>query len=85
MEDLPHFYGGTGKVWQQEYLAKALLQMKETELVKLKFPDRSYRPYEYERWINAVTRTMTALHPEMGNYWKKGCILSGTSIQQVLE
>ena len=67
----PFFMEEADKVWQQEYLARALLQMKETEIMKLKFVDGSYRPYEYERWINAVTRTMTALHPEMGNYWKR--------------
>ena len=72
------------KVWQREYLAKALLQMKETEFVKLRFVDGSYRPYEYERWINAVTRTMTALHPEMGHYWKRVVSSAETVYNQYL-
>ena len=58
-------------IWDQNYLAKALLQMKDAEFVKLKFAEGSYRPYEYERWIRAMTMNMTALHPESGIYWPR--------------
>ena len=67
----PLFVEENETIWQQNYLAKALLQMKETEFVKLRFVEGSYRPYEYERWIRAITRTLTALHPEMGQYWRR--------------
>ena len=58
-------------VWDQTYLAKALMAMKETEFQKLKFADGCYKPYEYEKWIKAVTMTLTAVHPEMGGYWQR--------------
>ena len=56
-------------VWDQTYLAKALLQMKDAEFVKLRFVEG--RPYEYERWVRAITRTLTALHPKLGGYWQR--------------
>ena len=58
-------------VWDQNYLAKALMTLKETEFQKLKFPDGCYKPYEYEKWIKAVTMSLTAVHPELGGYWNR--------------
>ena len=65
----PNFVHESQGIWDQNYLAKALLQIKDTEFVKLKFAMGSYRPYEYGRWIRAITMNMTALHPESGAYW----------------
>ena len=67
----PRFVHEKEEVWEQSYLATALLQMKETEFLKLRFSEGGYKPYEYERWIRAVTRNLTALHPEMGQYWER--------------
>ena len=65
----PNFMQENRSIWDHNYLAKALLQMKDAEFMKLRFADGSYRPYEYERWIRAITRNMTASHPEMGAHW----------------
>ena len=45
--------------------------MKDAEFVKLRFSDSCYKPYEYEKWIQGLTRTMTASHPELGMYWTR--------------
>ena len=52
--------------WDQGFLAKSLLQMKHGEFTKLRFADGCYKPYEYEKWIHAITRVLTAMHPEHG-------------------
>ena len=67
----PFFMQETEGVWDQNCLAKALLQMKETEFLQLRFSEGGYKPYEYERWIRAITRNLTASHPEMGQYWER--------------
>ena len=77
----PNFMHENEGIWDQNYLAKALLQMKDTEFAKLKFVDGSYRPYEYERWIRAITMNMTALHPELGAYWLR-VVASAESCQR---
>ena len=58
-------------MWDQSYLAKAMLQMKDSEVSKLRFSDTCYKPYEYEKWLCGVTRVMIAIHPEMGAYWNR--------------
>ena len=56
-------------IWNQSYLAKAMLQMKDRDTRKLKFPESCYTPYEYEKWLQDVNRTMEADHPDIGLYW----------------
>ena len=46
-----------------------MLQMKDSEVWRLKFPENCHKPYEYEKWIQAVNRSMEARHPEIGVYW----------------
>ena len=57
-------------IWEQTYLSKALQQMKDSEIAKLKFPPNS-STLEYEKWVTIVTTTMKGLHPEIGNYWER--------------
>ena len=47
------------------------MTLKETEFQKRKFPDGCYNTYEYEKWIKAVTMSLTAVHPELGGYWNR--------------
>ena len=47
------------------------MTMKEAEFSKLRFVEGSYRPFEYERWVKAITRTLTSMHPELGAYWQR--------------
>ena len=49
----PNYVHEDQGVWDQTYLAKALLQMKEAEFPKL-FVEGSYRPYQYERWFEQL-------------------------------
>ena len=42
----PNFVQENHTIWDQSYLAKAMLQMKDAEFVKLRFSDSCYRPYE---------------------------------------
>ena len=65
----PKYVNEDHAVWDQPHLAKTLLAMKDAEFMKLRFPETSYRPYEYEKWIRGITRSMTASHPEIGTYW----------------
>ena len=58
-------------IWEQTYLSKALQQMKDSEIAKLKFPLNGSKPLEYEKWVTTVTTTMKGLHPEIGNYWER--------------
>ena len=58
-------------IWEQTYLSKALQQMKDSEIAKLKFPSSGSKPLEYEKWVTIVTTTMKGLHPEIGNYWER--------------
>ena len=67
----PNFVQESAEIWHQSYLAKALLQLKETEFAKLRFSDSSYKPYEYEKWIRGFTRVMESTHPELGSYWTR--------------
>ena len=67
----PNFVQENHTIWDQSYLAKAMLQMKDAEFVKLWSSDSCYRPYEYEKWIRGLTRAMTASHPELGAYWSR--------------
>ena len=67
----PAFLDAEDAVWNQSYLAKALLQIKETDMVKLKFTEGSYKPYEYEKWVQALKRLTNGYHPEIGVYWDR--------------
>ena len=55
----PDYVQTDESVWNQGMLAKVLLQMKDSEVWKLKFPENCYKPYEYDRWIMAVNRILT--------------------------
>ena len=57
--------------WNQSQLAKVLLALKDSDVKKLPFTDKSYKPFEYEKWKMAIDRTMKGLHPEIGKYWEK--------------
>ena len=46
-----------------------MLQMKDSDTWKLKFPESCYTPCEYEKWIQAIRRSMEAYHTEIGLYW----------------
>ena len=59
------------EVWDQTYLAKALMAMKESEFTKLKFAEGSYRPFDYEKWVKTIAMSLTAVHPEIGAYWDR--------------
>ena len=56
-------------IWNQHYLAKAMLQMKDRDTWKLKFPAGCYMPYEHEKCLQAFNRSMDAYHPEIGVHW----------------
>ena len=62
----PNFVEKETSIWDQRYLVEAMLQMKDSEVAKLRFSDTCYKPYEYEKWLCGVTRVMIAIHPEMG-------------------
>ena len=51
-------------IWEQNYLSKALQNMKDSEVPKLKLPSTGDRPQEYEKWITNVSTMMKGLHPE---------------------
>ena len=68
-------------IWNQSYLSKALQQMKDSEVVKLKFPPNSSKPLEYEKWVTLVGTTMKGLHPEIGIYWERAVASAEKSYQ----
>ena len=55
----------------QSLRAKVLLQMKDSEIAKLRFVEGRYKPFEHEKWIMSVNRSMKGFHPEIGHYWEK--------------
>ena len=65
----PNFVNKDNSIWDQGYLAKAMLQMKDSDVQKLRFVETWYKPYEYEKWLCGVTRVMVANQPEMAIYW----------------
>ena len=67
-------------IWEQNYLSKALQQMKDSEIAKLRFPLNGSKPLEYEKWVTTVTTTMKCLHPEIGNYWERAIASAENSI-----
>ena len=67
----PEYVQTDEKIWNHSLLAKVLLQMKDSEIAKLKFVEGSYKPFEYEKWIMSVNRFMKGLHPEIGHDWEK--------------
>ena len=71
-------------IWEQSYLSKALQQMKDSEISKLKFSSASYKPLEYEKWIKTVSTTMKGLHPEIGRYWRAVCTLAEKTYEKYL-
>ena len=58
-------------IWDQSYLSKALQQMKDSEIAKLRLPPSCYKPLEYEKWVMSLNTTMKGLHPETGHYWQR--------------
>ena len=72
----PGYSDADESIWDQAYLSKALQQMKDSEISKLRFTPTSYKPLEYEKWIKTVTTTMKGLHPEIGRYWQAVCTLA---------
>ena len=72
-------------IWEQSYLSKALQQMKDSEMTKLKFSPTSYKPLEYEKWIMTVSTTMKGLHPEIGRYWRAVCTLAEQTYEKYLK
>ena len=71
-------------IWDQTYLSKALQQMKDSEIAKLKFPPNSSKPLEYEKWVTLVSTTMKGLHPEIGNYWERAIAAAENRIITIL-
>ena len=59
--------------------------MKDSDVVKLKFPPNSSKPLEYEKWVTSVGTTMKCLHPEIGNYWGRTIASAETSQQNYLK
>ena len=55
--------------------------MKDSEIVKLKFPPICSKPLEYEKWVTLVGTTMKGLHPEIGNYWERAIASAEKSYQ----
>ena len=80
----PNFVQEDGKVWDQQYLSKALLQLKESDIAKLRFSETCYKPYEYEKWIRSVTRSLISSHSELGKYWNRVVKSAETVYQKYL-
>ena len=72
----PNYSEADKTIWEQSYLSKALQQMKDSEIAKLRLSSTSYKPLEYEKWIKTVSTTMKGLHPEIGRYWRAVCTLA---------
>ena len=51
-------------IWDQSYLSRALQQMKDSEIAKLRLPPGCNKPLECEKWIQNLNTTMKGLHPE---------------------
>ena len=69
-------------IWDQSYLSKALQQMKDSEILKLRFPSNCNKPLEYEKWVMHLGTTMKGLHPEIGNYWDRAIASAEIAYQQ---
>ena len=80
----PGYSNADENIWDQAYLSKALQQMKDSEISKLKFTATSYKPLEYEKWIKTVSTTMKGLHPEIGRYWRAVCTLAEKTYEKYL-
>ena len=80
----PAYSEADKNIWEQSYLSKALQQMKDSEMTKLRFSSTSYRPLEYEKWIKTVSTTMKGLHPEIGRYWRAVCTLAEKTYEKYL-
>ena len=80
----PAYSEADKSIWEQSYLSKALQQMKDSEISKLKFSSASYKPVEYEKWIKTVSTTMKGLHPEIGRYWRAVCTLAEKTYEKYL-
>ena len=81
----PAYSEADKNIWEQSYLSKALRQMKDSEMTKLKFSSTSYKPLEYEKWIMTVSATMRGLHPEIGRYWRAVCTLAEQTYEKYLK
>ena len=68
---LSPFVQSDDSAWNQSQLAKVLLTLKDSDFKTLTFTDKSYKPFEYEKWKMAMDRTFKGLHPEIGKYWEK--------------
>ena len=80
----PAYSNADESIWEQAYLSKALQQMKDSEISKLKFTSTSYKPLEYEKWVKTVSTTMKGLHPEIGRYWRAVCTLAEKTYEKYL-
>ena len=80
----PGYSNADESIWEQAYLSKALQQMKDSEIARLKFTSTSYKPLEYERWVKTVSTTMKGLHPEIGRYWRAVCTLAEKTYEKYL-
>ena len=69
----PAYQNPEERIWEQSYLSKALQNMKDSEIPKLKLLSTSDRPQECEKWLHLISTTMKGLHPEIGNYWLRVC------------
>ena len=67
----PEYVQTDESIWNQNMLAKVLLQMKDSEIAKLRFVDGSYKPFEYEKWIMSINRAMKGFRPKIGSYWER--------------
>ena len=67
----PAYQNPEAGIWEQNYLSKALQQMKDSEIAKLRFVSGGNRPFEFEKWLSLITTTLNGMHPEIGSYWKQ--------------
>ena len=59
--------------------------MKDSEIVKLRFPPNCSKPLEYEKWVTLVGTTTKGLHPEIGKHWDRAIASAETSYQNYLK
>ena len=67
----PAYQNPEAGIWEQNYLSKALQQMKDSEIAKLRFLPGGNRPFEFEKWLSLISTTLNGMHPEIGSYWKQ--------------
>ena len=50
----PAYRNPEANIWEQSYLSKALQQMKDSEIAKLRFVSGGNRPFEFEKWLHLI-------------------------------